>query len=345
MIKDKNILIFRFSAMGDVALAAAALKEVVHQNPNNTYWIITRPKFSIFFKNIPSVKLLAVDLEKEYLGAKGILKLYRKVASVNPDIIIDLHENLRTRILKILFSIKKTPFLVFDKGRTEKKSLVKNKSFKQLKHTTERYLDVFKRANIITETEISTDVYPILDFKKKNGLEVFENKKLIGIAPFAQHINKMWPLEKYKELSVKIQNEFPGYELIFFGGGKKEFELIESFTINNHKWHNVIGKFDLETELSLIANLSVMVCGDSSNMHFAALSGIPVVSIWGSTHHFAGFGPLFQNPENIVEINKKELECRPCSVYGNKPCARGDLACLEHISSDMVLSKLKTILF
>lgn len=344
MIKDKNILIFRFSAMGDVSLAAAALKEVVHQNPQNTYWIVTRPKFSIFFKDITSVKLLSLDLEKDYTGAKGIVKLYRKVASLKPDIIIDLHENLRTRLLKILFSFKKNPFFVFDKGRSEKKSLVKHKSSKQLKHTTERYLDVFKRANLITESKISTDVYPVFDFCKKKGLERFKNKKLIGIAPFAQHTTKMWPLGKYKELVIKIQNEFPDYEIIFFGGGKNEFDLIEGFTKENKKCHNVISQFDLETELSLISMLSVMICGDSSNMHFAALSGIQVVSIWGSTHYYAGFGPLFQNPENIVEISKKELACRPCSIYGNKTCARGDLACLEHIESDMVLSKLKIIL-
>ena len=75
---------------------------------------------------------------------------------------------------------------------------------------------------------------------------------------------------------------------------------------------------------------------DSGNMHLAALSGVPVLSIWGATHPDAGFGPWGQGEEAILQIPTDELTCRPCSVFGNKPCWRGDLACLTSISVETV---------
>jgi ADP-heptose:LPS heptosyltransferase len=80
---------------------------------------------------------------------------------------------------------------------------------------------------------------------------------------------------------------------------------------------------------------------DSANMHLAALSGVKVVSIWGATHSFSGFGAWNQPNESKVEIY---LDCRPCSVYGEKFCYRGDMACMNRISPEMIVEKIKSCL-
>ena len=90
-----------------------------------------------------------------------------------------------------------------------------------------------------------------------------------------------------------------------------------------------------------MSHLDVMVSMDSGNMHLASLTATPVVSIWGATHPFAGFMGWRQNPDNAIGLN---LPCRPCSVYGNKPCLRGDYACLKNISPEMVLEKVVKVL-
>ena len=61
-----------------------------------------------------------------------------------------------------------------------------------------------------------------------------------------------------------------------------------------------------------------------------------VISIWGATHPFAGFLGWGQDEKNIVQI---DLYCRPCSVFGNKPCYRGDHACMNRIEEEMVFEK------
>jgi len=86
-----------------------------------------------------------------------------------------------------------------------------------------------------------------------------------------------------------------------------------------------------------------MISMDSANMHLASLFGVPVVSVWGATHPFAGFMGFGQSPDRAVQID--DLECRPCSVFGNKPCFRGDHACMEWITPERVLEKVGQVLY
>ena len=93
-------------------------------------------------------------------------------------------------------------------------------------------------------------------------------------------------------------------------------------------------------ELALISHLDCMVSMDSANMHLASLVGTPVVSIWGATHPYCGFLGWKQPYENIVQA---ELDCRPCSVFGDKPCYRKDYACMSAISPDTIIAKIRSI--
>ena len=98
-----------------------------------------------------------------------------------------------------------------------------------------------------------------------------------------------------------------------------------------------MGKLNLERELMLISYLDVMLSMDSANMHLASLVQVPVISIWGATHPSLGFYGFNQDLDNAIQI---DIECRPCSVYGDLPCQREDYACLERISEDMVVSRI-----
>ncbi|KAA6304172.1 hypothetical protein EZS27_044184, partial [termite gut metagenome] len=91
----------------------------------------------------------------------------------------------------------------------------------------------------------------------------------------------------------------------------------------------------------LISLLDVMLSMDSANMHLASLVNTPVISVWGATHLYAGFMGCNQSVENCVQV---DLDCRPCSVFGNKKCFRGDYACLFRIKPETVIEKIQTIL-
>ena len=97
-------------------------------------------------------------------------------------------------------------------------------------------------------------------------------------------------------------------------------------------------------EIALMNYLDLMICVDSSNMHLAALTGTNLLSIWGGTHPYAGFGPYGYPKENVLQISREELPCRPCSVYGKATCHLGDFACLTRITVEQVSQRAEELM-
>ncbi|MCS7205818.1 MAG: glycosyltransferase family 9 protein [Leptospiraceae bacterium] len=348
-----HLLVIRFSSMGDVALTIPVISSLVSHYPEIHITFVTKKEYEPFFYNIPGVELIGVDFkDKHYRGLLGIYRLYRELRRLGPyDYGIDLHDSLRSKILRFFFR-KELKFASIVKGRKEKREQTrrKNKILKPLPHTVERYLHVFERTGL--NPKLISGPYITLDFQSKRLAKEFlithnvHKKEIlwIGIAPFAGHPPKTWPIHKTKEL-IRLIGKYFKTKIFLFGGGKKEIELLESI----HKEHPdytivVAGKLLLEGEMALMEKLDVMIAMDSFNMHIASLIGIPVISIWGATHPFSGFAPFGQKPENIVQIPTEILPCRPCSIFGNKKCFRKDLACLNYIEPEDVLRKLCQVL-
>ena len=317
----KKILAYRFSAFGDVAMIVPVLKEFLAQNPDTEIVFVSRKNFADLFDGVERLTFRGVNLD-DYKGFFGLRKLALELKKeFQPDFVADLHNVLRTKILSFFF--KKTATL--DKGRTEKKQLTRkeNKIKKPLKPTTERYADVFRKLGFTLK--LSHQLLP--KSQQKSG---------IGFAPFAQHEGKMLPIEKSLDL-VKVLSQ--KNEVLLFGGGKKEVDVLSKWEQELDNVTSLAGKLSLKEELKKIAELEVMISMDSANMHLASLVGTRVVSVWGATHYFAGFLGYGQSEKDIVEI--KNLECRPCSVFGNKPCYRGDYACLNQIEISEILKKIE----
>ena len=162
----------------------------------------------------------------------------------------------------------------------------------------------------------------------------------VGIAPFAKHKAKRMPFEKAEQV-IEVLSKLPYIKLMLFGGGKTEAKKLQELADDYRNVYNIAGKFKLADELDLMSQLDVMVSMDSANMHMASLMGVPVVSVWGGTHPNTGFMGYGQSTVNSVQ---SELECRPCSVFGDKPCWRGDYACLQSINEEEILIKVSTII-
>src|SRR5690606_21589646 len=120
-------------------------------------------------------------------------------------------------------------------------------------------------------------------------------------------------------------------------GGPEEAAIAKNWAANYKNTFSLINKLTLSEELQTISNLDLMISMDSAGMHMASLMGIPVISIWGATHPFAGFLGYGQSEEDCVQI---DLYCRPCSVFGNKICYRGDHACMHGIDSGMIVGRI-----
>ncbi len=339
-----RILILRFSAIGDVAMTVPVIDSLARRYPDNSYVVVSRPFLSPLFAYCPdNVQFIGVDLEKDYEGVRGMYRLYRELSKQNFDAVADLHDVLRTKLLRIFFRFGGVKVRHIDKGRPEKRQLTRkeNKVFRQLKPTTVRYADVFRALNFPVET----DFHSIFGSSRGDlsAIESFVGEKTgprIGIAPFAKHLGKIFPLERTEETVAHFSRR-GDVKIFLFGGGAEEKAILEGWGKKYPRVESVAGKLKLSEELILISWLDVMVSMDSANMHLASLTAVPVVSVWGATHPYAGFYGYNQSLENAVQI---DLFCRPCSVYGNKPCYRKDTACLMEIDTQTVIDRIEKVI-
>jgi ADP-heptose:LPS heptosyltransferase len=337
--KIQHILVIRLSAMGDVAMSVPVISAFVSCNPAVKVTVLTRAFFAPFFEDIPNVTVFCPDLKGRHKGFLGIRKLAKELATLQIDAVADLHDVLRSNILIQLMRLKGIPFKQIDKGRSEKKAIVTSKIQPQnpLKSTHKRYVDVFKALgysiNITEDTVLKKISISDVISKHINVLE----KKLIGIAPFAAHEGKMFPLEKMK---LVIEQLSKSHQILLFGGGKTEKEQLDVIAENYSNVTNITNRFSFKDELSIISNLDLMLSMDSGNGHLAAMYGVEVITIWGVTHPYAGFVPFNQPEENQILPDLTQFPLIPTSIYGNK-YPEGYLRCFDTINIDDIVLKIE----
>ncbi len=319
----QHIAVIRLSAMGDVAMTVPVIRAFVEQNPNVKITFVSRPFFKPFFDGIPNVSFFAVDVKKRHKGFLGLLKLYSDLKKLNIDAVADLHNVLRSQIIRILFFLSGKKVAATDKGRAEKKALTRaeNKIFQPVKSMVQRHVDTFNTLGF--NVDLSNPKFPEKAVLSKEIIEILgekQNFNWIGIAPFAQYESKVYPLDLMQkvidELALNASNK-----IFLFGGGNKEIELLNQFSKNKENVINLAGKIPFQHELQLISNLDVMLSMDSGNAHIAAMLGVKVITLWGATHPFAGFAPFNQPLENCLTSDREQFPLLPTSVYGNKKVA------------------------
>jgi len=325
--------------MGDVAMAVPVLRVFTEAYPNVKLTVLTRTSFTPFFRHLKNVEVFSLDLKGKHKGIFGLHKVSRELKTLDIDAVADLHNVLRTKILKLfLYGLK---VIQIDKGRKEKKALVLGKKFSQLKTTHQRYADVF--AELGFPLDLTNPKFPkraVLNSKTQAIVGEKKAYKWIGIAPFAAHEGKMYPMELMKQVISRLSKS---NKIILFGGGQKEIQQLNALENEFENVVNVAGMLTMDDELDLISNLDLMVSMDSGNGHLAAMLGVKVVTLWGVTHPFAGFRPFHQPSEYSLLANRSNYPLIPTSVYGNKfPENYKD--CMTSISPQEITDKIDSIL-
>lgn len=340
----QHIAVIRMSAMGDVAMTVPVICALVQQHPNVKITVVSRPFFKPFFDGIPNVNFFAVDVKERHKGFFGLLKLYSDLKKLNIDAVADLHNVLRSQIIRTLFALSGKKVAFTDKGRVDKKALTRseNKIFKPVKKMVQRHVDTFKKLGFAVD--ISNPKFPkkatlsseiVVISGEKN------NQNWIGIAPFAQYESKVYPQDLMQQVIDDLASD-TNNKIFLFGGGDKEIEILNSFANGKENVINVAGKLKLPQELELISNLDVMLSMDSGNAHIAAMLGIKVITLWGATHPYAGFAPFNQPLENCLVSDRVKFPFLPTSVYGNKK-VEGYQDVMRTISPKIIVEKVLSV--
>lgn len=318
------------------------MKQVLAQNSGVRIIFVSNRNWEALCRDIPGLTFFPADLKGTHKGINGLYRLFRAIRRAHDiSAVADLHQVLRSQIVRTFFRLGGTPLAVIDKGRAGKKALTRkeNKILQPLTTTIQRYAAVFRQLGLHCDMQGAIAYAPRLPLNDTITAVTGprEGVTWIGLAPFATYREKTYPPEKMQQVLAALVQR-PHCRVLLFGGGATETAQLQAMASAHPEAVVMAGRFSLEDELVAISQLDVMLSMDSANMHLASLFGVPVVSVWGATHPFAGFMGYGQHMENAVQI--MDLSCRPCSVFGNKPCFRGDHACMEWILPERIVERV-----
>lgn len=342
--KPKHILVIRLSAMGDVAMTVPVLRALIQQHPEVKLTVVSRPFFKPFFDGISNVHFFAVDLQKRHKGFFGLLQLFSDLKKLDFDAVADLHNVLRSKVIRSLFALSGKKVAYTDKGRAEKKALTNltNKVFKPVKPMVDRHVETFKKLGF--SIDLTNPQFPQNAVLSDEILKITENKNQnwVGIAPFAQYEGKVYPLDLMQKVIDELAKN-NSIKIFLFGGGNEEIQQLNQLQNNHLNVVVIAGKIKFKQELDLISNLDVMLSMDSGNSHIAAMLGVKVITLWGATHPFAGFSPFNQPLENCITADREKFPLLPTSIYGNKK-VEGYEEAMRSISVESIVKKINFIL-
>lgn len=307
-----KILVLRFSSIGDIVLTTPLLRCIKTQHPEHQVHYATKEQFRVLLKDNPYI-------DKLHTLQSDLNTLIKELRAEKFDLIIDLHKNLRTRLIRTSLRVKTN---VFDKLNWEKWLVVNFKiNILPYEHIVDRYIAAAEELNI------SNDGKGLDFFIEANctldGIELPAHYSVYALG--AQHNTKKLPLNKQIELMETVQ------EQVILIGGKEDEEAGKVLAEKTKNTMNLCGRLSIHQSALLMQSARKIYSHDTGMMHIAAALQKEIVSIWGNTIPDFGMSPYYGKGGlgKGIQLEVKDLDCRPCSKIGYKKCPKGHFNCME----------------
>ena len=319
--KANNILVVRFSSLGDILLTTPVLRALANKYIGVKVDYIVKRQYEDALKHNPSINKLYSFEEKEP-SPELIAELRRN----SYDFVVDLQSSGRSKKFVEELAMRTYSYV---KPTLNKIMLVNFKFnlYKKVKQIPEMYAEAVPNLTLDDkglELFIPNEIKPILQ----------ERGEYIGISPGSKHYTKRWLPEYFAELGGMLNKA--GYIVVIFGG-RDDKEICNNI---NGKVENSINLCNDDKLLQTAADMKMckaIVCNDSGMMHTASAVGVPFVALFGSTVKQFGFFPY--KAQSLV-LENKSLSCRPCSHIGKSSCPKEHFKCMRDLTPELDYNNL-----
>jgi len=316
-----KFLIIRFSSIGDIVLTSPVARCIKTQVEGARIHYLVRQKFGALVSTNPFI-------DKVHLFENDLNKTIKELKSENFDYIIDLHNNIRSFLVKLRISA--IPFS-FHKQNFNKWLLVHLK----INHLpgisiVDRYLDTVKTFDVTNDGRGLDYFIPVKDFVNTTSFPVAFHKGFIVFTIGANHATKRMPVEKIIDLIKNIN-----LPLILLGDGNDKIQGDQIVSAVGNNVFNACGLYNINQSASIVKQSKVVISHDTGLMHIAAAFGKKIISVWGNTVPEFGMYPYQPDPDSRI-IQVENLKCRPCSKLGFKKCPKKHFRCMNDINTKQV---------
>jgi heptosyltransferase-2 len=335
-------LIIRLSSVGDVVLSSPLVRCLRGRFPDSQIDFLVKSTYADLVRHNPHLShVLEFPDDAPFTD---LLRLRAKIASTGYDLIIDIHDSLRSRLL----SIGSRHVTRVNKRKLARTLLVKFKldvydRYGGAPGVAQRYLNTVrsfgveddgKGLDLFVPADVTTTVRVVLA-----GEGITTATRCIGVCPSAKHANKIWPEDRFAEAAGRLAA--PGGSTVLLFGSTDDRERCASIgnTIStSHRGTHVVnlaGRMSLLETAAALDMCSLVLTNDSGLMHIAAARKREVVAVFGPTVRQFGF---FPPPERSTVVERSGLECRPCTHIGLPYCPQGHFRCMKDITVESVVS-------
>lgn len=315
MEKKRRVLVERWGALGDITVLATILPYYLDEN-EDVQFVVVGPKLAPpLFEGMKGV---------EYVRKSKVKHFFQTQIRQKPDVYVNLCSDIwQMCVMRILFRLHGVKVA----------KLVRIHNLSDMRPLWKSYELTLKKVGITTSVDLDA-----LSRQYWVPMHHDDACREIAFAPFARMEAKVWPHE-YSKALVEMLSQKKDWKINLMGS-RAEAALLEEWA---EPYDNVVcqaGKMTFEEELKFIERQDLVVSMDSANMHFASMLGVPVVSVWGPTRPQYGYYGWRQNPDWAVYV---DMDCAPCSTYGQKPCKYGHYDCIK-LPANRVLEKIEQVL-
>lgn len=330
-IHPNRILIIRLSSIGDVLLTSPMLRVLRRRFPNATIDFVIKKKFKDAIRTNPHIDhVWPYDIAS---GLPGLIQLRRKLKTKKFDLILDLHNNFRSRILRKLGA----PVRTLKKLKLNRFLLVKFKinRYPRIIPVHQRYINTTAEFGIEDDGKglefyVDAGAQKTVDERLKSELET--SRPIIGIAPGAGFAAKRWLPEYFAHTAKVLQQEYQAQIWLF--GNQDDRTITDMISEHVNSAVNLAGELPLMQTAAALNRINLLLTNDTGLMHLATALKKPTVAVFGPTVRELGFFPV---GENALVVEHPNLSCRPCTHMGRHECPKGHFKCMREVTPEQVL--------
>ena len=339
-------LVIRLSSIGDVVLASPLIRVFRKQFPSAQIDFVVRKEYAELVRFNPNIST-TIEFDADG-GFKELQLLKENIRQERYDLILDIHNSLRSRYLRFFSGAKKV--VVIDKRIIARTMLVRFKKnfYRNIVSIADRYIETVKDYGVENDNRgleiFITDKIRSNVSEKLASFNLHRFEKVIGFCPSAKHETKRWPAERFIDTGVQIAKKLNAKILLF--GGIADGSLCQTIvhSINQvtgmERASDLSGQFSLLETASAMEYCDIVLTNDSGLMHIAAAMKKKVIAIFGSTVREFGFFPV--GTESVI-VERNGLYCRPCSHIGRDSCPEKHFRCMKEIQVEEVIKSIHAI--
>ena len=315
-----KILVIRFSSMGDIIYTTPIVRCLKKQIPGAEVHFLTKAAFHYIYDNNPYA-------DKLLLLKPTLAETIIEIRAEKYDYLVDLHNNLRTSIIKLCTGIRSSTY----KKQTIKKWLSLKFRWKLIPpiHLVERYMKAVHILGVKNDGQ-PVDYYIKAQHSLQKLLPASHQNKYTAFVIGATHLTKRMPNEKIINICSAVN-----HPVVLLGGDDVRANGTAIVLALGDKVYNACGITSLDESVFLASKAASVLGFDTGLTHIAEAFNVPIASIWGGTvPELLGVQPYMVKDAQVIGT---DLYCRPCSKFGLEKCPLGHFKCMNDIPENVIV--------